>query len=278
MEGEQARLVVDARDDAGAFLNGLDLGVSVIDPELEAERIPLRQVAPGRYEATFSPSAEGAYFLGIAGEGMVDGQPLQVNQTTGWVMSYSPEYNLRAIGADTALLDELAFLTDGRSLSGTPDAVFTHDLLARNASTPLYPWLLLIALLLLPLDIAVRRLVITRTDLQRARESIFKRVPTIEAPSERMATLMGAKVRAQQRTEQEAESIPQPANTAAALRGRRDQSRAERETQPAAAPSAKADKPSYTPRPKEPTSTPSASGGNVAGQLLKKRKERESGE
>jgi uncharacterized membrane protein len=278
MEGEQARLVVDARDDDGAFLNGLDLGVSVIDPELEAERIQLRQVAPGRYEATFTPSAEGAYFLGIAGEGQAGEQTINVNQTTGWVMSYSPEYNLRAEGADTALLDDLAFLTNGRSFNDNPAGVFTHDLVARNASLPLYPWLLLIALLLLPLDIAVRRLVITRSDLQRVREAVFKRAPVVEAPSERISTLMGAKARAQQQTQQgQPESAPQPANTAAALRGRREQSRAERAAQPVQTPATtQNDAPRFTP--------PASSGGatkpqgNVAGELLKKRKGREENE
>jgi uncharacterized membrane protein len=64
MENEQARLIVEARDDSGEFLNGLDLQVSLIDPNSDDSLLlNLQQVAPGRYETVFTPSAEGAYFM-----------------------------------------------------------------------------------------------------------------------------------------------------------------------------------------------------------------------
>jgi Ca-activated chloride channel family protein len=68
-------LIVEARDDQGAFLNGLTLNGSVVDPMLGGQNITLRQVAPGRYEAEFDANREGAYFIRVAGaQGSADGR------------------------------------------------------------------------------------------------------------------------------------------------------------------------------------------------------------
>ncbi|NDJ62529.1 MAG: VWA domain-containing protein [Chloroflexi bacterium] len=275
MEGEQARLVVDARDNAGAFLNGLELQSSLVDPDLNSELVPLQQVAPGRYETTFTPDAEGAYFLRIVGAGGDGENPLSVSQTAGWVMSYSPEYSLRGQGADTDLLAEIAELTNGQALNvDAPEAVFEHNLVAQAALAPLWPQLLILALLLLPVDIAVRRLLVTRSDLRRLRAAVFQRGgAVVDTSSERISSLMGAKARAQQTTETPAAS---PTGTAAALRRRREELRSE----PAAEPprptgSSAPPEPSYRPRSgasPSTTRTTSGSGGNLAGRLLEKRR------
>ena len=268
MEGEQARIIVDARDNTGNFLNELDLRTSVASPTLDSVGLQLRQVAPGRYEAVFTPEQEGAYFLGISGQTTVNDQPLNVTQTSGWVMSYSPEYDIRQRGADLNLLQDIAELTGGQDMTEDPGMPFVHNLTARDARTPLWPWLLLVAMLLLPLDIAVRRLIITRSDLQRARTALFGRIPTPEGPSERLSGLMGAKARGRQRAEET--SAPAPSSTVGALRVNRDRTRSEREAAPAATPTSDADdQPRYV-SPARPT--PREEGSNVAGALLKKRR------
>ncbi len=191
MEGERARLIVDARDDAGNFLNGLDLIGSMVYPDRNAVGLRLEQVAPGRYEATFTPGTEGAYFVRVSeSEGAL-------NQTGGWVMSYSPEYNTRP-DAESILLT-LADQTGGRSLVDNASASFEHNLTVLTATNPLAPTLLLIALLLLPFDIAVRRLLVTQSDLVRLRQWLSPRQPVAQT-SERLSTLMGAKARAQEKT------------------------------------------------------------------------------
>jgi len=258
MEGEGARMIVDARDDNGAFLNGLNLQLSVVDVSVsQPSLMALRQVAPGRYEATFNPENEGAYILHVSGTGVGD-NPVAVDQTTGWVMSYSSEYDMSGRGDGAALLAGLAGLTGGRSLKNDPGLAFAHNLAAQAAATPIWPWFLLLAMLLLPFDIGVRRLVITRTDLQRLRRAIFGE-RAVEATSERISTLFGAKERGRQRAEESGSSVQ-------ALRTRRGQSRGEK-----SASSTEDDKPSFTPS-RKPSAGPE---GNVAGQLLKKRKERE---
>jgi uncharacterized membrane protein len=270
MEGEQARVIVEARDDEGGFLNGLSLNTSLIDPELEAVQVPLRQVAPGRYEAVFTPDAEGAYFLAVTGGGGGSESVVQVNERTGWVMSYSPEYSARNLNSDFEVLGDLATLTGGRSLAEDPGAVFAHNLAIESASTPVYPWLLLIALLLLPIDIAVRRLIITRSDWRRLREVMFggRQLPT--APAGRMADLMGAKARAQQRTDEATSAT----STAAALRSRKTTPRSETPAAPTAPTSASAEPRRKSPPP-SPGQVPAGESGNIAGRLLQKKKDRD---
>jgi uncharacterized membrane protein len=287
MEDGRARIIVDARDDDGAFFNGLDLEASVVDPALGNQRARLRQVAPGRYEATFNPEAEGAYFLRLSGTGA----GAAVNQTTGWVMGYSPEYLTRR---DASVLPALAQLTGGRSMAGAlSEAAFERNLEARSTGQPIWPLLLLLALLLLPLDVAVRRLLITPSDLRRLRDALTRRpAPVPATPSERMTGLFDARERAREvaRTRAaESDAPPAPASTISALKSRR-----ERDTTGAAsgeAPSAppspgkKADapaKPSAPAQPAEPPKpryTPPAdagpSTGNIGSRLLQKRRERD---
>ncbi len=65
LDGEAARLTVDAQDESGAFRNDLALTANVVGPTGETQTLDLRPTAPGRYEATFAPANEGAYFIGV---------------------------------------------------------------------------------------------------------------------------------------------------------------------------------------------------------------------
>src|SRR5690606_4161420 len=49
-----------------------------------------------------------------------------------------------------------------------PAATFEHNLNQQRAADPLWPYLLLAAAILLPVDVAVRRLVLTRRDIDQA--------------------------------------------------------------------------------------------------------------
>lgn len=285
MEGEQARVVVDARSDTGDFLNGLNLQTSILSPEQAAQRLRLRQTAPGRYEATFTPDTEGAYLFTVTSEGgAAEAEGLELRQRTGWVMSYSPEYILREF--DETLLETIAGLTGGRNLSELPDAVFEHNLTTRAGSLPLWPGLLLAALALLPFDIAVRRLLVTRGDLRRlsawTREKVLRverRRMAREAASERVTTLMQARDRVRQRPsnqpDQPASPTPSPAPTATigALRRRTSASREHRA-------GGQAEQPVAVQTPAKPRFDPKARAltpqkpeeGNIGSRLLKRRR------
>ncbi|NWF67980.1 MAG: VWA domain-containing protein [Chloroflexi bacterium] len=290
MENEQARIIVDARDDQGAFLNGLTLQASVVSPDGSSESalVMLQQVAPGRYEAVFTPGSEGAYFMLINGVGVLNGQDITVNQRAGWVLNYSAEYDVATNARDgQLLLGDIATLTGGRSLADDPAAVFRHDLRVASGATPLWPWLLLLALLLLPLDIAVRRLVVTQSDLRRLRAWAFP-ARAAGAAGERFNPLMSAKARAQQRVEEQAEGVrttPPAANPRATLgtllsRKEKDAASAAPPTT-SPAPSSGRTPPSPVPpktaphpleKPPAPSSTAGQPRGNVAGKLLERRK------
>jgi uncharacterized membrane protein len=172
--GEQAVLVVDARDNRGDYLNELELDGSVVAPDRTTQSLRLQQVAPGRYEATFTPTTEGAYFIRVAGNTR-DGAAIEasVAQSNGWVLSYSPEYSLAQ--PDERFLEELANLTGGKSLAERPAAAFLHDLDQEEAARPLWPFFLGAAAFVLIADIAIRRIVINRSDLERAREGVKRR-------------------------------------------------------------------------------------------------------
>ncbi len=209
LDGERARLIVDAQDAGGTFLNDLTLTASVVAPAGETQGVTLRPVAPGRYEGTFAPAGEGAYFIGV-GTTADDGRQATddgLQTTAGWVLGYSPEY--AALEGNPALLQGLQDLSGGRALdvaegSGPgPAAVFDHNLDAAPAAQPIWPWLTLAAALLLPFDVAARRLALTRRDVARAWGRVTsderratsgeKREPE---RSEEMERLLGAKERA----------------------------------------------------------------------------------
>lgn len=270
MEGEQARITVDAREEEdGTFYNGLVFNANIVSPSGETISVPLQQVAPGRYEALFTPETEGAYLVGLSAAAA----DTVIQQVAGWVMSYSPEYSLAAPSGN--LLGDLSNLTGGRSLQETPGEVFLHNLTSQTASNPIAPYLLLIALLLLPFDIAVRRLLITRSDLARLRTTVFGQPQVIPDTPERMTTLFDAKARAQKTLTGEMPTARPDASaggTAAALRARRT----ERQTTTTPPPAVNA--PTTRARGATTTATPAApraDGANVAGELLKRRKDRD---
>ncbi len=173
LAGETARLTVDARDSNNQFLNDLQVEANIVGPDGEVMPVILEQVAPGRYEAAFEPRQEGAYLVRVSGSGDGDSEAV-VAQTTGWVLGYSPEY--QQLEADPALLASVAELTGGQDVTGDIEAIFAHNLPSEAVTRPIWQWLTLAAVLLLPVDVALRRLAIGRRDWERARAATFGRL------------------------------------------------------------------------------------------------------
>ena len=263
---EQTFVRVDAMDQGGRYLNGLDLTARIVTPALLSQQVGLRQVAPGRYEGAFTPDAEGAYYIGVLGGAPnIDPEADEaavIQQNAGWVLSYSPEY--RHLQANPRQLERIAHLTEGRQLT-EPAQAFDPSLIARRAVTAVWPWLLLAAAVLLPLDVAVRRLVITRSDLERVRAAISARIGG-EAPApqpvgvraEQFDQLRSARARARA----EAPVAPEAERPDAARSARRAESAA-----PSPPPQAARD--SAEPAPAE--ATPES--GTLAARLLRRRRD-----
>ncbi|NUM48221.1 MAG: VWA domain-containing protein [Anaerolineales bacterium] len=203
-DGETAKLIVDAQTDSGLYLNDYTLTANVIDPTGQVQTVELSQVAPGRYEAPLgstssaSPTEQGAYLIRVDGTSSDGAQTLA--DLAGWVQAYSPEY--RTLQADPDELLNLMTITGGRLTTGDPAEAFAHTLLAPADTRPIWPWLLTLAAILLPFDIAVRRLAVDRRDVSRAWQRMIGRLtpvpagaPVIPERSERMTTLLGVKER-----------------------------------------------------------------------------------
>ena len=266
-EGEIATLTVDTRASSGDFLNDLTMEANLVDPDGRTETVVLEQIAPGRYQTSFAPDEAGAYFVRVSGHAEGEEEAV-VAQTSGWVLGYSPEY--RQFESNEAELVAMAAATGGRDVSGDPLLVFEHSLEAERIRRPIWPWLLLAAVVLLPLDIAMRRLVITRRDWQRAWAATFGRwqrtpVEVVER-TEQVSRLFEAKQRARTSGQQNREEV------LAQQVALQEQAQVEHRQ---AAPQDQPD-PRPVARPEGKREVPAGdSGGALASRLLAKRRQRE---
>ncbi len=130
--------------------------VHIIGPDLSQQTVNLQPTAPERWEGNFPASQVGAYLLQVTWKGAGQ-KEATLSSTTGLVVPYSPEY--RSQGTDIRLLKLLAQAGGGVLLSADDSAnVFAQSLKPATASIPITFWLLILAALLLPIDIAARRL------------------------------------------------------------------------------------------------------------------------
>ena len=164
LEGGMARITVDAIAPDGSYLNDLAAGATVLDPAQVTATVQLRQSGAGRYQGSFPASQEGAYLVRVQADAQGGAK---FSQTLGVVVPYSPEY--RGDVSDNGLLARLASITGGRvlALEGAPSSL-DHNLSAAKSTLEMWPLLLLVAILLLPLDVGVRRVAMSRADLARA--------------------------------------------------------------------------------------------------------------
>jgi hypothetical protein len=152
VEGDEAHLVAQAAAapaDASAVAH-------VVGPDGQGHDVPLAETAPGRFEGDVPTTEVGAYLMRVevsAGNRVLDAA------TTGVAIAYSPE--LRFIGTDLPFLREVANAGGGVVLSSAREAL-SEPVPPVKVTQSLAEWLLLLAVVLLPLDVALRRLVIGR--------------------------------------------------------------------------------------------------------------------
>lgn len=151
---DRARIVAEAVREDGEPVNGLEVRANVDGPAGGRQEVALEQTAPGRYEATVDAASVGSYLVGLNATGAGG---LHARQSAGFAVAYPPDY------ADTrpnpSLLAGLAQQTGGKQLED-PGGAFARPAVMPRASVDISRLLLWIAALLLPLDVAVRRLMI----------------------------------------------------------------------------------------------------------------------
>jgi hypothetical protein len=136
----------------GEAREGASLSMSIVTPKLDAIRTPLRATSPGIWEAEFQANEQGSYLVQVTEE-TPDGGRRSI--TGGLVVPYSPE--VKDLEANQGLLERLAAITGGKVLTA-PSQSFGSGLPPAHGDMPLAWWLLMAATLMLPLDIAFRRL------------------------------------------------------------------------------------------------------------------------
>lgn len=194
----QAIITLSAFGKDGQPLNFLDVKAMLVTPDLKSRDVVLKQVSAGLYQAVTDARQPGIYLVRIGAN--QDDQSLgQV--TLGLVIPYSPEY--KTSGIARGFLEQLAQLTGGGELPVGSAFERTPDLRSVASARQVGLALLLIAALLFPLDVGLRRLTLQASDFQRLRSWIKVRF----FPSSRqalpepriMSNLFRARERARQR-------------------------------------------------------------------------------
>jgi Mg-chelatase subunit ChlD len=148
-EQGRGKVTLDAFDAKGEPVNFLELKAHVSGPDGKPAAARLVQRGSGRYEADFSADTSGGYFVTIADkDGAIVGQ-------VGTAISYSPEY--RAPDSRSTVVEEMLRATGGRRLVH-PLGLFEHVGKPARSPQEIWPWLLSLALALLLVDVACRRI------------------------------------------------------------------------------------------------------------------------
>jgi uncharacterized membrane protein len=217
-KGQSTTLRVESVDDDGSPRDFYSTSAVILGPDLEPLDKALVQVAPGVYEVPLGEIDPGAYAVRIT---QTRPGASALGRTVGLVAPTAAEYRL--LGANQALLATLRAATGGRSIV-LPEEPWRHDLATTNSFTQLWPLLLILALLLWPLDIALRRVSLGRRELADARRAVGawqqrRRFARRTAPVEGM---LAARERAGGASARAAllrpEPAPAPATPAAAAR------------------------------------------------------------
>jgi uncharacterized membrane protein len=130
----------------------------IIAPDHSQQMINLQPAAPQRWQGNFPAVSVGTYIFQVTWQGTSStGSVSRLTATTGMVVPYSPEFHTQ--GTDITFLKLLARDGGGTLLTiNDSSGAFQQNLLPVSASLPITFLLLALAALLLPLDIAARRL------------------------------------------------------------------------------------------------------------------------
>ena len=151
--GDETQVQVDLLDSDGQYNGSADVLLTVRRPDADtqSQQMALEQRAPGRYEARLATRQQGAYFLEFA---VRDESTSTERHSRGLFVGYPDELQLRP--TNETLLRRVAEVSGGR-FNPRPEQVL-QPLRSAVIVQPLWPYLLSSALLLLLLDVALRRI------------------------------------------------------------------------------------------------------------------------
>ena len=196
----QIEVVLTGLDDEDNYLNFLDVGATVLDPDLKPLPLRMRQTAPGRYEGSVAADAAGTFFVNVVpGAGTA---PL----TAGVTVPFSDEFRVRP--TNTALIGTLAALTPrggqpgvvAPPLSGDQSSAvdpYRGGLPPARSIRDAWMWVLLAAATLFFLDVLVRRVAISAEPLRALARRLRGR-PAVVDPTARLDQLRQLKSKTRQ--------------------------------------------------------------------------------
>ncbi len=216
VQGDHTHLLVSAPNYSGAAVT-----VSALAPDLSDQGLTLASTGPGRFEGDLPTDQVGSYLLHVSQS--VGGATKHAN-TFGLVVPYSPEY--RDLGTDLNSLRAIAN-AGGGTLIADLSQVYLLPVPPVRAPQALEELLLVLAILLFPIDVALRRLIFRVEDVP-AWKAAFKRAPAVAIAAEATMTRLRERmsdVRAARAAKSTGESSkpdkPPPEKTIEELRARR---------------------------------------------------------
>lgn len=186
-----------APDSVGGAADQLQLHATIIANDSSTQSLALHQVAPGRYRGSLNTPIAGTYLVQIAG---AQGAQVVVQTVAGLVVPYSAEYRMDS--GNPVLLDGLRSATNGRLLTldsaGAAQVFAPTNQPVRRAQELALP-LLLLALIVLPLDIAFRRVLLrwgeVTAGLAELRARMRQGRTPVAAPNDQLERLAQARRR-----------------------------------------------------------------------------------
>ena len=164
-----------------AGINGANVEVGVLAPDLKSSNVNLPAISPGQWQGHLPVGAVGTYLLHVV---LLKGSTVAGQSDLAVVVPYSPEY--LDLGRDDASLQQFARV--GGSLLTKAGEAWSLPALPVPTSSDIFWYLLLVVAILWPLDIALRRLTMTRAQALAAVRAVaaLRRPPDIEleAPPE----------------------------------------------------------------------------------------------
>lgn len=166
VEGDSAIVELEAVDTNAAFLNFLNIGAVVIDPNGEADPLSLQQVGPGRYRGQFRTDDAGAYLINM---NLAKGEERLGNLQAAVNVPYAREF--RDVSDNSARMRAVQSTTSGRVLDPrTPGLANLFDrtgLTVPKSKLSIWDLLAILAASLFLVDVAARRLSIGLEDVRR---------------------------------------------------------------------------------------------------------------
>jgi len=169
LDGAKGSVSVLAQDPSGNMLNNLPAEVSVLAPDGTSAKVTLSQDAPGHYSGAFAADQLGSYIVTVAEDAPGGSKRMSVS---GFSIPYPSEY--RAFRSNTSLLNRLSSTTGGREIKDPAEA-FSRVTIPGTSIQELWMLLVGFAAVLLPLDVACRRIALPVAEMWAALMRFIRR-------------------------------------------------------------------------------------------------------